>query len=59
VPLAMMRKLASRYGVSVERAEAAWRACSDAIKPVSDGKKGGRPGYGVVVNCVKRKLAKK
>lgn len=54
MPVPMLKGLAKRYGVSSERAEAAWTACSNAIKPKE--KPGG---YGLVVKCVKAKLRKK
>ena len=54
MPAGAIRGLAKRYGVTFERAEAAWNACKKAIDP--DHKKAG---YGVVMNCVKAKLRKK
>jgi len=59
MPTGLMRSLAERYGVSLQRVESAWRECSEAIHPVEDGKAKGKPGYGVVVNCVKSNLRKK
>lgn len=58
MPAGTVKSLAEQYGVSPETVEKYWRQCESAIQPVQNPsmKKGSRPGYGVVTNCVKAKL---
>lgn len=54
MPVPMVATLARRYRASRATVEKYWNECKEGIKPGQGGK-----GYGLVVKCVRQKLAKR
>ena len=56
MPEGTIAALAKRYGLSTATVEKFWSDCKTAIHPSGSGGEGtGKPGYGVVTDCVKAK----
>jgi len=58
MPTAWVKALAQKHGVDEAVVEGYWNECKEAIRPVAKAR-GQQHGYGLVVNCVKRKLMRR